>query len=254
MPDLTPLLEAAAADLLEDFALTYAPLRPEAGVEARRFGLAVACAAGPGNPLSTVKGLGPSLSPRSLDELEDFYRAKGLAPAFEVAPWMNASSLALLSQRGYQVVAEEDVMLRSTADPLAGEAETGCPRDEWARAVSEGFFGPDAGRWLDLGVAMAALPGAELFVRRVDGEIAAAAQAVRGLRVATFACDVTREAFRGRGLQQALIAARVRCAAAWGSQWCTSEVAPGGASQRNYERCGFAKVYTRQHWKKSMNS
>jgi GNAT superfamily N-acetyltransferase len=251
MPSLIPLLEAAAADLLEDFAISLSQRRPELGVECRRFGLAVACAAGPENPLSTVKALGPALPAGTLDELEAFFESKGVPPALELAPWMEPEAWELLTARGYVVAAEEDVMLRATGQAGEGVAETVENDEEWARLLSVVFWGEEAERWVDLGLALARMPAVDLFGLRVDGQLAAVAQLVRGLRVATFAGDGTLQAYRGQGLQRRLIEARLARAAKMQIPWCVSEVAPQSGSQRNYERCGFTKIYTRQHWKKA---
>jgi GNAT superfamily N-acetyltransferase len=251
LPSLLPLLEAAAADLLHDFVLRLQERRPNLGAAVLPIGLAAACYAGPGSPLSTVKGLGPRLSEADLRLLEDFFSAREAQPTLEIAPWMDADSLALLKAHGYAVVGEEDVMLRSTSGQIqTAEAERLEDCETWAAIVSEVFAGEVRPEWVDLGVALASIDGAVNLGVRVDGEVAAVGQLIPGLRVATLACDATREPYRQRGLQTQLILARLGVAAELGLLWATSEVAPGSGSQRNYERCGFTKAYTRQHWRK----
>jgi GNAT superfamily N-acetyltransferase len=54
----------------------------------------------------------------------------------------------------------------------------------------------------------------------------------------------TLPALRGRGVQGALIAARLAAARDAGCDLAFAGTAPGSASQRNFERCGFAPVYS----------
>jgi ribosomal protein S18 acetylase RimI-like enzyme len=52
-------------------------------------------------------------------------------------------------------------------------------------------------------------------------------------------------AFRGAGLQDALIRERLRTAVAEACDLATASTIPGGVSQRNYERNGFRVAYTK---------
>jgi GNAT superfamily N-acetyltransferase len=49
--------------------------------------------------------------------------------------------------------------------------------------------------------------------------------------------------FRGRGLQKALIGARLNRARELGCDIACASTAPGTASQRSYEACGFRVAY-----------
>ncbi len=239
MPSLMPLLEAAAADLLA----SYGP--------SLRVGLAAACYAGSENPLTTVKGLGPRIGESELAEVEGFYAKWGASPVLELAPWVDEASLALLRARGYTVIGEEDVMLRATGEGSTVEAEPIEDVAAWARGLALAFNGEVNEFWMLLGVSMGSIEGSRLLGIREQGELVAMAQLVPGLRVATFCCDGTVAAARGKGYQKRLIEARLGIARELGLSWCTSEVAPGSGSQRNYVRCGFEKAYSRQHWKKT---
>ncbi len=65
----------------------------------------------------------------------------------------------------------------------------------------------------------------------------------RGL--ASFFSASTRPAFRGRGVQTALLHARLAAALGAGCDLAMVHTAPGSASQRNVERLGFRLAYTR---------
>ncbi len=55
----------------------------------------------------------------------------------------------------------------------------------------------------------------------------------------------TRPAHRRRGVQSALLAARLREAAEWGCDLAVVTVLPGSKSQQNAQRRGFELLYTR---------
>jgi len=82
-------------------------------------------------------------------------------------------------------------------------------------------------------------------VARLDGAIAGgAALRVTG-RIAQFSGAATVPAHRRRGVQSALLAARLADAAAAGCDIAVVTTAPGTKSQQNAQRCGFDLLYTR---------
>jgi GNAT superfamily N-acetyltransferase len=79
----------------------------------------------------------------------------------------------------------------------------------------------------------------------VDGTIAgAAALSVREGVCGLFGASTLPE-FRGRGVQGALLKARLESAAAQGCDVAVSIAQPGSTSHRNIERQGFRVAYTR---------
>jgi GNAT superfamily N-acetyltransferase len=87
-------------------------------------------------------------------------------------------------------------------------------------------------------------------VARLDGHPAAHAALYLDDQsgTAVLAADGTRPAFRGRGCQTALIAARLAEAARRGYPLAVVEAAPGSTSQRDLERVGFRLAYTKVIW------
>ncbi len=71
--------------------------------------------------------------------------------------------------------------------------------------------------------------------------------------VATLCADATLKTHRGRGLQQALIQARLADAASRGAVLATAATMPGTVSQRNYERCGFRVAYTKMNMQRDLS-
>ena len=63
--------------------------------------------------------------------------------------------------------------------------------------------------------------------------------------IAYFLSDSTLAQYRGRGLQRALIEARLATAVKAGCDLAAVTTLAGTLSQRNYERCGFRVVYTK---------
>jgi GNAT superfamily N-acetyltransferase len=94
-------------------------------------------------------------------------------------------------------------------------------------------------------------PGWQCFLAW-DGDRAAACGAlyVDG-DVAWLGAAATRPAFRGRGAQAALVAARLRRARELGATRAASETSLDGASLRNLRRAGFQQAYTRAHWRRA---
>jgi GNAT superfamily N-acetyltransferase len=85
----------------------------------------------------------------------------------------------------------------------------------------------------------------ECYFARVDGKIAGGATvALRG-RIAGLFGASTLPQFRNRGVQRALLHARIQRAAEKGCELAMSIALPGSASQRNITRQGFRTLYTR---------
>jgi GNAT superfamily N-acetyltransferase len=57
--------------------------------------------------------------------------------------------------------------------------------------------------------------------------------------------DATLPGFRNKGVQTALLHARLRRAAEAGCDLAVIEASPGGTSERNQQRLGFHVAYTR---------
>ena len=93
--------------------------------------------------------------------------------------------------------------------------------------------------------AMLAAPGASGWFARQNGEPAGGATMIIHDRLAQFAGDATVPECRQRGVQTALIHARLAEAARQGCDLAVVCTKPGTPSQRNYERAGFRLIYAR---------
>ena len=82
-------------------------------------------------------------------------------------------------------------------------------------------------------------------VAMVDGEVAGGGNMRLHEGVAQLCGAATRPRFRRRGLQTAMLHARLRHAADAGCDIAVVTTEPGSKSQQNVQRAGFALLYTR---------
>jgi GNAT superfamily N-acetyltransferase len=218
-----------------------------------------------GSPFNKVAGLGfggvPSAS--ALDAIERAFADVGTPVQIELAHLADPATLTRLTERGYRPVAFENVLGRALRGDLervtppgiavrrSGDDEFGA----WLAVVVEGVAHPDA----------QGVPAHEAFpravVERAECDLAAAGvrryAALRdgivaggaGMRltdgVAQLTGAATAPAHRRRGVQTALLAARLADAAADGADVAVVTTQPASTSQQNAQRRGFDLLYTR---------
>jgi GNAT superfamily N-acetyltransferase len=225
----------------------------------------VASFAEEGSPFNKVAGLGFGGVPdaAALDEIERAFAACDAPVQVELPHLADPAIGVLLTERGYRLESFENVLGRA----LRGEPERVTPPGVEVRRSGDDEF--DA--WLDVQADAVAQPDTqgvpwhEEFPREVylraerDG---AAAGVLRyaalwhgvlaggaGLRlaegVAQFAGAGTAPAYRRRGIQAALLAARLADATAADCDVAVIVTQPGSKSQQNAQRRGFDLLYTR---------
>jgi GNAT superfamily N-acetyltransferase len=266
-------LEAADSAKYLDYAAAHGRLRPDIGVTWEPVAGGYAVYAGAGNPYSRGIGLGLN-GPVSADEFERFeafFRARGLTPEVSLCPLADDSVIERLAAASYGVRMFMQTWFRETYDevrrtenerpktedggpPTAGEIVVRPIRPEeanlWVLTAHRGFAGDDATVPPDSIVAayphmahatcwLAWLPGSP-----IDEPAGAGSLALHDGIAELFGTS-TRPSSRGRGVQTALMQARMAAAAAAGCDVITVHTDPGGASQRNVERAGFRLAYTK---------
>jgi GNAT superfamily N-acetyltransferase len=97
----------------------------------------------------------------------------------------------------------------------------------------------------DYGGLMSCFRDAVCFLALIDGEPAGGASLSFHDDVAALAGAGTLTMFRNRGVQTALLRARLDFARSRGSRLAMVSTRPGTVSQRNVERLGFRIAYTR---------
>ena len=246
--DMALATRLEAAEAANGFAMAAAT--PGAEAEAALGGCAIF--AGVGNPLTHTLGAG--MDPRrsssaEFDRMEQFYFGRGSDCLIDLCPMADAGIIEEITRRGYQVIEFNNVMARPLLVHDAGyqapaplevrrvePAETAL----WCYTVARGFTGLD-----DPPEEMTSLMASigdfgQPFLASGGG----AAMSIRN-GVALLYGDATVPEGRNKGVQSALIRARLALAAAAGAEFAASCVLPGSGSHRNYERAGFQLVYMR---------
>ncbi|HET7825925.1 MAG TPA: GNAT family N-acetyltransferase, partial [Anaeromyxobacter sp.] len=245
---LAPRIERAEA---EQLARTGAPFR--AGALAVSGGLAVS--KGPRSASSAAFGLGlrGPVSEEDLDRVEAHLGALGGDVRVELCVHAHPSLAAALGRRGYHVERVLLVLARAAAPYApAGAAAVAvrelAPGEE--RAFAEAFGLAHLGRppspdELEDLLAVPRARGSACFAAFDGGALVAVAVASEHDGVASLSGAGVVPGSRGRGLQLALLHARLAWAARRGCDVAASAVTPGGASQRNLERAGFRVAYAK---------
>ncbi|WP_019971859.1 GNAT family N-acetyltransferase [Mycobacterium sp. 141] len=258
--DLAARIERAETQLI--VAATHAAGRRGANVLAVPVAGGYACFAEPRSPLNKVVGLGFDGVPDTalLGEVEHMMAARGAAATqVELSTLADPAIAALLTGRGYRVAGFENVLGRAAAgaeEAVAGvEVRRADDLDAWVDVVVHGFAHPD-------GVGV---PGHEEFPRDVierverdmekagaaayiavcDGVVAGGGSVRFADGIAQLTGAATAPAYRRRGVQAALLAARLADAEAAGCEIAVVTTAPGSQSQQNVQRRGFQLLYTR---------
>ncbi len=200
----------------------------------------------------------------ALDEIERAFSACGAPVQIELAHLVDPAIGALLTDRGYRLVSFENVLGLA----LKGEYERVTPPgvevrpsgedefDSWFDVVADGFTHPDpqgvpsheefpreviARVMRDL----VAAAGVMRYVALRDGVIVGGASVRMAEGVAQLAGAATAPAHRRRGVQTALLSARLADAAAAGCDVAVITTQPGSKSQQNAQRQSFDLLYTR---------
>ncbi|MFN6962972.1 MAG: GNAT family N-acetyltransferase [Pyrinomonadaceae bacterium] len=258
---LSQKLERTEARSNADFVETRARLEPESGAAWKEVGGAYAMFDGVASPLTQTFGLGifDDATDAHLDEIEAFYSDRGSDVFHEVSPLAEQSMLFLLAGRGYRPIELTSVMFldlsRYAAPPLnpaiatrmIDESEAGL----WSETAAAGWQDeqPQLVDFLrGIGEVSARTRGGRPFIAELDGRPIAAA----GLQVYDDVCILagasTLPDSRRRGAQNALLAARIRCAQELGCTLAMMCALPGSQSQKNAQKNGFLIAYTRIKW------
>jgi ribosomal protein S18 acetylase RimI-like enzyme len=263
--DVAQRIERAEAGLSADVGRACLARKvPGAFVEAVGGGVAVF--GGDGSPVNKVIGVGFAGAPLpdELDRVEAGFLAASSHVQAEVATLAQPEWHAALAPRGYALAGFENVL----GMPLAGVAGAPpadivvrrCPVDhdaDWLEAVATGFQHPDdvpaqpAGQDFPRDVIervfrdLASARGFLRYVALIDGVVAGGASLRLCEGIAQLCGAATLPAFRRRGVQTALVRARLRDARDEGCDLAVVTTAPGSKSQQNAQRQGFALLYSR---------
>ena len=257
------VLEAAEAAHLAGQARLAAVMDPSTAARTLPLdgGVAVLSVPAFGRKLNHAVGLGMAgpTDLRQLGAIEAAFDAQKTPVEIDLCPLTHPSTLGILAERGYVGSAFSNTYWGRPRP--AGDLVTGVsirraePEDagEFIAAQAAGFGAtpnPRSNRLLDL-LARGALARSDVtpMIAEIDGRIAGTASIaiveVLGQRVAHLFGASTVEAFRGRGVQPALLAVRLAIASDIGADWVSLCARPLNVSARNAERAGLRLAYTK---------
>lgn len=252
--------------------------------ESRRLGSGLLCRGAPGTWINLAVGLGmddlppaqadlnPAESHAQVEALIAWFEEVGIEPRVELCPFAHRSFVAALAARGFVPRGFENTLFYDLSPshiepaslphhPLPANVtielinrDSDEARWAYARAVAAGFAtekqpatDEDAALWAR--VIRASF--VQSFAAHAEGRIVGGGAmeihpkiAGDATAAALFGLSVLPE-FRRKGIQSALIAARLRAAAAAGCTVATIGARPGVATERNARRMGFQIAYTK---------
>jgi GNAT superfamily N-acetyltransferase len=258
--DLARRLERTEGQACLEFAEARRKLYPESGATWMECAGAYSVFDGVDSPVTQTFGLGlfEPLTPALLDRIEAFFHDRKAIVMHEVCPLAGIATLDLLCARQYRPLELSSVLHRPVEQPPSRDYDgvtvrlaTSDEGTRWADLSARGWAAENP-ELLDFLGQFGALAFAREhnvnFVAELDGQPAATASLSLHDGVALFAGASTIPEMRRRGLQAALLEARMRYAFEHGYELAMMVAEAGSQSQRNAERKGFRIAYTRTKW------
>lgn len=262
-------IERAECQLIVDLAQAGRARNPGADVLIAPCGAGAAVYAGQGSPLNKLAGFGlEPVDEAALAAIEVEIARRRTPLRIELSTLADGAVLAALTRRGYALVGFENVLgLRLDAACVAWLEQAGAPGSEvrrarkdeldtWIKVVASGFAHPDTHEGPAPTDSFSEATLAEVFrdfadapleryVAVREGEIAGGASARFHGGVALLCGASTLPQHRRRGVQSALLRARLLEAARSGCDLAVVTTEPGSKSQENVQRQGFTLLYAR---------
>lgn len=256
--DFARRVEMAEANAAKGCAEALKRLRPDSPAVIENIGGGIALFAGPDSPVTQAIGVGLNgeVTDADLDRLTEFFISRGAPAAAEICPLVDMKLYERLAKRGYQLLEVSDMLYLKLPDAaLPPELPTGVtvraaqPHELklLTETVAQGFAEhfPVTRELLEVMESFAHREGAASFLAYVDGELAGGGVVSAHEKVGGLFGASTLPAFRRRGVQRALLAARIQWAVAQGCDLAVTITQNGSVSHRNMERFGFRIAYTR---------
>lgn len=245
-------------------AATVAAMRavdPDDVAELIGFGGGALVATGPGRYVNRAMGVGLDPEPAvDLEEIERFFDEHHVTPAIEVSAWTDPSVIGQLNDRSYALgwfrsMFAVDLASWPDGGPVATPtsasiAVTAAAPDDlaiWQKMLADGneIADPTARRISDdFAVTMWNTPGTHHHLARTGGETVGCGSIHLVDEMAWMGGMATLPAWRGRGVQAALIDHRLRLARSLGCKFALATAATAGVSARNLTRHGFQLTHT----------
>jgi ribosomal protein S18 acetylase RimI-like enzyme len=241
------------------YARMFQKTRPEIGAAEEETCGGHMIFAGLGSPIgrATGAGLDCAFTAADLDRVEEFYRAHKAPSQVDLCPMHGPAVFELFKERGYSIAELNNVLFRKLdpaekfpPPPPGCEIRPSCLDEaETAGGIVESAFFPDGApeAYRGLVAPFYQMEQALAFVASVDGKLVACGTGLVIPQHKIFAlCGAgTLTEYRGRGLQTALLRARMAAAVKAGCEFAVVVTNGGTTSQRNAERLGFHVAYSK---------
>jgi ribosomal protein S18 acetylase RimI-like enzyme len=223
--------------------------------------------AGLGSPIGRVTGAGfdRALTKEDVEQIESFYRERKAPSQVDLTPLHRPEAFEMFKERGYGIAELNNVLYRKLepgeeypAPPDGFEIRRSHPGEaDITGKIVEGAFFPDGApeSFQGLIAPLYQMEDARAFVATVGGRPVACGTGlvISEHRVFALCGAGTLTEYRGRGLQTALLRARMHAAAKAGCEYAVVVTQGGTTSQRNAERLGFRVAYSKVTVIKQMN-
>lgn len=261
---LSKRLESAEGYACAQFAEARRRLFPASGSEWMQCAGATVVFDGIDAPTTQTFGLGlfEELNTIALERIERFFFERGTSALHEVSPMAGAATFDLLCARRYLPIEISNVLYRTVEEPTSAHPcdirvrIIGLDEEHlWSRVSARGWTHehPELAPFVEqAGVLCVARENSPCFLAEADGTPGAAGVLSLHEGVALFGGSATVPELRRRGLQFALLEARMRYAFEQGCDLAMMVAEAGSNSQRNAERMGFRVAYTRLKWQLSL--
>jgi GNAT superfamily N-acetyltransferase len=270
-PELAARIDRAEGRLCSAIADYWRARTPNAQSFVLPAGGGAAVFAGPDSPINKWIGAGfdGPVNESQVAEVEAAFAKQGARLQAEVSTLADPGFHAMLASRGYVASGFENVLgypVASSVGPaIAGvQVELAQPSELsfFADVLVEAFASPDMGgvggdalppkeeirRWVLVTLEIQGFRG---YLARIGNAIAGAGSLRIDSGVAQFSGAGTLPQFRRRGVQTALLRARLQAASREDCDVGVIVTQPGSKSQQNSQREGFALLYARQLWVKT---
>jgi len=241
------------------YARTFQKTRPEIGVAEEEICGGHMIFAGLGSPIGRATGVGLDrpFTADDLDRVEQFYRGHKAPSQVDLCSMHEPAVFELFKERGYAIAELNNVLYRKLdageqfpSAPAGCEIRPSLPEEaERAGAIVESAFFPDGApeAYRGLVAPFYQMERALAFVASIDGKLVACGTGlvIPEHRVFALCGAGTLAEFRGRGLQTALLRARMAAAVRAGCEYAVVVTQGGTISQRNAERLGFRVAYSK---------
>jgi ribosomal protein S18 acetylase RimI-like enzyme len=215
--------------------------------------------AGLGSPIGRATGVGfdRAITVEDVDRIEAFYRKRKAPAQVDLTPLHGPEVFEMFKERGYSIAELNNVLFRKLErgetfpTPLESCAiRRSFPEEAEATGeIVERAFFPDGApeQYRRLMNPFYQMENALAFIATVDGRPVACGTGlvIHEHGIFALAGAGTLAEYRGRGLQTALLRARMAAAVEAGCEYAAVVTQGGTISQRNAERLGFRVAYSK---------